>query len=69
MSFGHGGLRRRNRAYSGPNVLPHRRIVSYETTIPRSCSISSTKRTLRGNLKYNQTVWAMSMVESDGVYT
>jgi hypothetical protein len=31
-----------------PNFFPHRRIVLYETTIPRSSSISSTSRKLRG---------------------
>jgi hypothetical protein len=43
----------------GPELLPHRRIVSYKTTMPRSSSISSTSRRLRGNRKYSQTAWAM----------
>jgi hypothetical protein len=42
-----------------PNFSAQRRTVSYETTMPRSSSISSTSRRLRGNRKYNHTAWAM----------
>jgi hypothetical protein len=42
-----------------PELPPHHRTVSQETTMPRSSSISSTSRRLSGNRKYNQTAWAM----------
>ncbi|MGZ2402774.1 hypothetical protein ACVIKO_000034 [Rhizobium ruizarguesonis] len=40
-------------------IDPHLRIVSWETTIPRSSSISSTIVRLKGNRKYSQTARAM----------
>jgi hypothetical protein len=41
--------------------LPHqRRIVSYETTIPRSSISSSTSRNDSGKRKYSHTQWEMT---------
>ncbi len=43
------------RAYSGPNFVHHCRMVSYDTTMPRSARRSSTSRKLRQYLWYNRT--------------
>jgi hypothetical protein len=51
MSWREGRLRRGCFAYAGPNFRRHRQIASYEAMIPRSSSISSTRRKLSGNLK------------------
>ena len=50
---------RKRFASSGPNFLAQRRIVSQETTMPRSSSISSTNRSLNVKRTYSHTVRVM----------
>ena len=40
--------------------MAQRRTVSWETSIPRSSSISSTIRRLSGKRAWSQTAWAMT---------
>ncbi len=54
--------RRKPHAIDGPNFTTHRRIVSYETSIPRSRNISSTSRRLRLKRQYSQTTYSIISV-------
>ena len=59
LSPGRGPRRRSWFAYCCPNRSHQARIVSYDTSTPRSSISSCTSRKLNGNRWYSQTQWLM----------